>query len=304
MQFLMGLNDSYKAVRGQILLLKPVPDIREAYNMVTQEEKQREVGSGSLTDNFSVAAALRTSKITQKSAGNSFSKSEDFFCHYCKKDGHVIGTCHKLHGFPPGHPRHGPSFKPKYDPQYKSRRAKLPGHQIQGQTYSAAHATTATPFNMDNMVVHPKESTNVHPSLGSNLKAICPDLSNDQIQQLTAAMATMSKSKSDVYANAAGLDNSPSLDSVSTHCWILDSGATDHITSNSDLLIQTDKTKIPHVNLPTGTTAPITSTGTILFNKDIVLENVLHVPSFQLYPMYKFLVNLCKIHENLTGKLL
>ncbi|KZV40795.1 hypothetical protein F511_22236, partial [Dorcoceras hygrometricum] len=35
MQFLMGLNESYKTVRGQILLMKYVPNIREAYNMVT-----------------------------------------------------------------------------------------------------------------------------------------------------------------------------------------------------------------------------------------------------------------------------
>jgi hypothetical protein len=28
MQFLMGLNESYKAIRGQILLLNPLPDIR------------------------------------------------------------------------------------------------------------------------------------------------------------------------------------------------------------------------------------------------------------------------------------
>ncbi|KZV51592.1 hypothetical protein F511_10545, partial [Dorcoceras hygrometricum] len=60
MQFLMGLNESYKTVRGQIFLMKPVPNIREAYNMVTQEEKQREIGS--INENFSVAAAIRSSR--------------------------------------------------------------------------------------------------------------------------------------------------------------------------------------------------------------------------------------------------
>ncbi|KAG5524854.1 hypothetical protein RHGRI_031505 [Rhododendron griersonianum] len=64
MQFLMGLNATYNLIRGQILLLKPVPDIREAYNMVTQDKKQRQIGNNSLTENFSVATAVRFPKAS------------------------------------------------------------------------------------------------------------------------------------------------------------------------------------------------------------------------------------------------
>ena len=41
MQFLMGLNESYNAIRGQILLINPLPSVRKAYSLITQEEKQR-----------------------------------------------------------------------------------------------------------------------------------------------------------------------------------------------------------------------------------------------------------------------
>ncbi|GKC17149.1 hypothetical protein Tco_1013931 [Tanacetum coccineum] len=41
-QFLMGLDDSYANVRGQILLMQPLPSVGKAYNMIRQEEKQRE----------------------------------------------------------------------------------------------------------------------------------------------------------------------------------------------------------------------------------------------------------------------
>ncbi|GKD73217.1 cysteine-rich receptor-like protein kinase 8, partial [Tanacetum coccineum] len=41
-QFLMGLDECYSNIRGQILLLQPLPSVAKAYGMVRQEEKQRE----------------------------------------------------------------------------------------------------------------------------------------------------------------------------------------------------------------------------------------------------------------------
>ena len=38
----MGLNESYGAVQGQILLLDPLPSINKFFSLVLQEERQRE----------------------------------------------------------------------------------------------------------------------------------------------------------------------------------------------------------------------------------------------------------------------
>ncbi|KAF8410438.1 hypothetical protein HHK36_002967 [Tetracentron sinense] len=43
MQFLMGHNETYSAVRGQLLLMDPLPTIKKANSLTLQEEKQREV---------------------------------------------------------------------------------------------------------------------------------------------------------------------------------------------------------------------------------------------------------------------
>lgn len=42
-QLLMGLNDSYKIIRGQILMMKPLPTLSTAYALILQEEQQREI---------------------------------------------------------------------------------------------------------------------------------------------------------------------------------------------------------------------------------------------------------------------
>lgn len=39
--FLMGLNEKYTNVRGQFLMMQPVPTISQAYSLLLQEESQR-----------------------------------------------------------------------------------------------------------------------------------------------------------------------------------------------------------------------------------------------------------------------
>lgn len=41
--FLMGLNDTYTAIRGQILLMTPVPTLSQTYAILLQEESQRDI---------------------------------------------------------------------------------------------------------------------------------------------------------------------------------------------------------------------------------------------------------------------
>ncbi|XP_074352184.1 uncharacterized protein LOC141691357 [Apium graveolens] len=42
-QFLMGLSEQFTSVRGQILLMKPVPTLSQCYSILLQEETQRDV---------------------------------------------------------------------------------------------------------------------------------------------------------------------------------------------------------------------------------------------------------------------
>ena len=106
MQFLMGLNDSYSQIKGQILLMEPVPSINKFYSLLIQEERQRRVGSSN-NHIESTALAMKGSNSTFILSRGKNSKGKDRpICTHYEKLGHTVEKCFKLHGFPFG-------FKPK-----------------------------------------------------------------------------------------------------------------------------------------------------------------------------------------------
>ncbi|RVX14444.1 hypothetical protein CK203_017366 [Vitis vinifera] len=72
MQFLMGLNESYSAIRGQILLMNPLPSVRQAYSSISQEEKQR-----LLTSTNAVAESAASAAMVMRSNGKSSATWKD-----------------------------------------------------------------------------------------------------------------------------------------------------------------------------------------------------------------------------------
>ncbi|CAL8174438.1 unnamed protein product [Prunus armeniaca] len=63
--------------------------------------------------------------------------------------------------------------------------------------------------------------------------------------------------------------------------WIIDSGAADHITSSPDLL-HTSASHPSYVELPNGSRVDIISTGSLKINYNLVIKDVLYVPSFNV----------------------
>ncbi|XP_043721176.1 uncharacterized protein LOC122668706 [Telopea speciosissima] len=61
---LMGLSDSYAAIRSQILTMDPLPDVHRAYYLILQEEQQRALTS---SPNLPDAAAMAANRVTPRS---------------------------------------------------------------------------------------------------------------------------------------------------------------------------------------------------------------------------------------------
>ncbi|XP_023750336.2 uncharacterized protein LOC111898673 [Lactuca sativa] len=92
-QLLMGLNDTYKVLRGQILMMKPLPNISTVYSMIVQEERQREITIPTNINHDTIAM-----NVSHNSSSN-FSK-KSLVCTHCKKTGHSKSQCYRLIGFP------------------------------------------------------------------------------------------------------------------------------------------------------------------------------------------------------------
>ncbi|XP_049392731.1 uncharacterized protein LOC125857106 [Solanum stenotomum] len=108
-QFLMGLNDSYCSARGNILMISRLPSISNAYALLIQEKKQREMNTTHKYPGESSSFIVTgTNNGGQRPYGSDpkgqrvqfDNKKFGLVCRYCKKSGHTIDKCFKLHGYP------------------------------------------------------------------------------------------------------------------------------------------------------------------------------------------------------------
>ena len=65
-QFLMGLNESYSGIRGQIMLKQPFPIVKKAYSLLCEEEKQRGLVEHKVNEQVYVMNVKRSSSTPQR----------------------------------------------------------------------------------------------------------------------------------------------------------------------------------------------------------------------------------------------
>ncbi|KAA8543184.1 hypothetical protein F0562_021321 [Nyssa sinensis] len=116
MSFLMGLDDSFSQVRGQLLLMDPMPPINRVFSLIVQEEQQRRTNSSSDSSNSTGTMAFAVKTDVAKSGGSGSQNSQNsnssasknqkrdrLYCMHCKILGHTVDRCYKIHGYPPGY---------------------------------------------------------------------------------------------------------------------------------------------------------------------------------------------------------
>ena len=263
-QFLMGLDDdAYSNIRSQILALDPLPSLDKIYSMVQQEENHKKVMQGRehRPENASAFAVSHFMKAGQHNG-------ERLSCKHCGKTGHEKANCFELIGYPTGwNSRGGRSGRGRGRGSRGGGRANPGRGQRAYPGKEHVHAVQGQENNADIGTVE-------------NHRTTLSRLTEDQVQKLLSLI----EAPKDTQERLSGKDD-----------WILDSGASYHMTG--DLKSLSNLCDIPSVpfSMPNGTISFANKLGSVKLNDQLVLSDVLYVPSLNcnLISIAQLIEDLC-----------
>ena len=242
--FLDGLNEEFD-LRRQLIFSKPEwPVLDDIISSVLEEETrlvQSKVNSSREVGDRA-ALSMQNRRFFPSLKGKASGKLK---CDHCGDERHTIDRCFKLHGFPPGWKK-GKS-QPRGSQSGKLNRANHTAAEEESQVVDAQA--------LEEFRSKLKVSEGLSPTKGS------------------------STADSSFHAMSQGT-NPHALEKESKY-WIIDSGATNHMTGTPNLFTSyipcSGKDK---VRVADGSTVPITGRGSVRCTKTLSLSPVLHVPNF------------------------
>ncbi|XP_071714667.1 uncharacterized protein [Rutidosis leptorrhynchoides] len=281
MQFLMGLDECYSIIRGQILLMQPLPMVAKAYSMIRQEEKQREcnivkastsVTLSSYSNNRTYSSSANkwntnnSSNATSNRTTNTYERKSQFkkgvFCGNCGLEGHNKEECYKIVGYPVGHPLHG-KIKLQSKPPYTKTVNSMTTNDDTEPAEMAMNARMHQLQNQLNQVLLMMQSSQSAQSNDSNTFSA-------GTHRLIASHISVQKYR--LIANVI---------SHLTNAWVIDSGATDHVSTSLNLMHNIQHYSKPiYVTLPNGHNTKVTQYGSVNINSAITIHDVFYIPSF------------------------
>jgi len=273
-QFLMGLNDNFAHIRGQILNMKPRPNLTEIYNMLDQDESQRLVGSSSLS-NPAAAFQVQASPVIESQVNltqGSFKKPK---CSFCNKLGHLVDKCYKKHGYPPGS---------KWNKGQTIGSTNLASTQLVPVNETPSEKTDSyEEFSTDQIqTMISYLSTKLHTASASPMPTTssASTFASPSVPVISQISGTFLSLFSNAYYDMliSSISQEPA---VSSRAWVIDSGATHHVTHNRDLYLELRSLDNTFVRLPNDCTVKIAGIGFIQLFDAISLHNVLYIPEFK-----------------------
>jgi hypothetical protein len=243
--------------------MDPLPPIGRVYSLLLQQERQNVIP----LDESKLLAAMGNSYMGNSSAGrgqltggrgrnsgrggrsNGRGRGNKL-CSFCGQTNHVVDTCWKKHGYPP-------------HLQHLQEIGKVNNvNNIEDETQSVGDVEEQVDSDSSKLFFTPEQHKALLAFLqGSNL------LQSHNINHITSN------------SNGAGiLCTVPNL--ANFDHFILDTGATDHVCFSIKKFQCLKRLKLIHIKLPNGTIVSTCYAGTILFDKNLYLTNVLYFPEF------------------------
>ncbi|KAK1431336.1 hypothetical protein QVD17_07793 [Tagetes erecta] len=244
MQFLMGLDDVYQPLRTQILSKDPLPSVKNAFALISNEESHRGI---SHTDKSQVTAFVAKGPEQKKNQH----KREPLKCTHCNLTGHTADKCYELVGYPPNYNK-----KPNLQ---RSQQSKV------NQSKMVNSAQT--------------NSFQFTPEQVNKIMSLIRDTSggNDPVSNMSGTIFCSISWKTFNCLNSF-------KDINYTDHWIIDSGANQHmVASDCNLINCTNVVELNlTVSHPNGTKAHITKIGNLKLSEHITLKDVLVIPEYNV----------------------
>ncbi|KAG8380960.1 hypothetical protein BUALT_Bualt06G0070800 [Buddleja alternifolia] len=153
MQFPMGLNDTFKPIRGQILLIRLLPSVKDAYSMIQQEEKQMDMSLFISSNEHNTVLMSGKGNNQQRNwiqatsmQGNNWNQThqidkKNLYCEHCHRTGYLKEKCFKLHGFPANY-----KLKGKHNGNNYQRRSNTghSGNMVQQTALNSPNSVSST----------------------------------------------------------------------------------------------------------------------------------------------------------------
>lgn len=240
-EFLLGLDDTFSTVRTQILTTKPTPTLGEAYHLVAEDEQQREISA--------------TRRVTQEAAAFqslSLNKRESSF-----------------------------------DPN--NQRNKPPSKEVKRGNQDLEHCTVCGKNSHNKngcfkVIGYPDWWPGKGKKEKENPKASWADMETSPVAGLTKEQYQMVVKRLSIDRKMDGLQNTSSHmsgKSLTDNSWIVDTGASEHMTGDNHLLENTVTFDYEApVTIPNGALVPVEGKGNYKLPNGLNLRKVLYVPNF------------------------
>ncbi|XP_068498583.1 uncharacterized protein [Phaseolus vulgaris] len=260
MCFLKDLGEAYNNVKTQILLLEPLPNINRVFSLILQQERQEKQFHETPISETKVLinnASQQTQKPNYRNGGNTGwknygrgrGKNYGKQCSYYNKMNHTVDECYSKHGYPPWMKQQRNNYaanaveRVEEIVEKKSPQDKYTNDQIVNSlsTEQLRKIVDILQFSNDKE----KSNGNVDPSVQTSEKG------NE------SSVQSFEKGK------------------VCTHFWILDTGATDHVSCDLTLFLSHHEIKPIRIRLPNNTHVIARRAGTVLLSREFMIHNVL-----------------------------
>ena len=229
----------------------------------------------------SSSTKFRTNYASSSSKGNGGNKPpnrSNIFCEYCQKGGHTKDKCYKLHGFPSDlkftKGKNSSGTSAVAHGSHDNYKGKGP-EGSEGRGALDMRNTTITKQQIDQLVsILEHIQTQGGNNTGNSSREIANNIAGGAVN--FAGTLTCFSSITDIGCLSC------TCFKLSNNSWIIDSGASNHMTFNKNLLTNIRPLPYPFlITLPNGYRVKVTEIGNACLNSIVTLYNVLFIPTFK-----------------------